>query len=470
MSVEKVESLLKPDIADILKSYYPITYSSSFVIEAKLHTELKDLTTGDGILLSSIYILRDYINNISDHIEAKLLVPLGTFLYDIYDHLDNIEVTLITEKQLYQGKKPYKEKERYKAVYLLDKNLGIPNSINQSKADLNNRPPITITLQLIDRSAETLRIKTTQGNFDRKLNGNGDMSIFCFIKSIISEQANKILIENKPSLDMILIEPPDNKEDLKAITLPSYTRIIEIPDYLQTKNIGVYNAGIGSYIQKFGLDHFTYKKIFYTYSLYDPQKYKNSEYKIIFYSPTTSSASITDITYKYKDKILKILPHDITNLDDNKESIVMSTGSGLRTSNANSYMKKPVIITVPGPIFSKTKLVTEMIFKHRKDNLQFAPNYKTSTNHFDDTSDVLMKNGKYITIVCSNFDYDFIYPGAPCKILHENKNNEIREIYGVIHRAVIVYGNNNQILPLQYNSKVMTLTSTITLDIFCQLG
>lgn len=467
MATSISNSLLANDINDILKSH-KVNYSGLFTIETKLHTELKDLSTSDGILLSSIYILRDYINNISDYIEVKLSVPLGTFLYDVYEHLDNIEVTLITEKQLYQDKKPYKEKERYKAVFLLDKNTGIPNIINQAKDDLNNRPPITITLQLIDRSVETLRIKTTQGNFDKSINKNSDMSISGFIKSIISEQANKILIENKPSLDKILIEKPDNSDSLKAITIPSNTRIIEIPDYLQNKNIGVYNAGIGSYIQKFGLDSYTYKKIFYTYSLYSGLKYKDADYKIIIYSPTTSSASITDITYKYEDKILKILPHDITKIDDNKETLVMSYGSGIRSSNANSFMKKPVEMTDKGPVFKRNELVTEIVFKDRKDNLNFAPNSKVSGNIFKLTSDVLMNQGNYITVVCSNLDHDFIYPGAPCKILHEGRNNVIKEIYGVIHRAIIVYGNNNQNLMLQYNSKVMTLTSTITLEIFCQ--
>lgn len=460
-------SLLYPDIKDIIESH-PDKYSGVFEVEVKLHTELSDLTYTDGVILNNIYILRDYINNISDYMEVQLTIPLGTFLYDVYGYLDNIEVTLITQKQLYNGKMPHKEKDRYKAIYLLEKNSYIPNLINYSKSDLNNRLPVILTLQLIDRSVETIRIKTTQGNFDKKINSNKDMSITGFLKSIISEQVNKILIENKQALDNIDIEKPDNEDELKAVTIPSNTRIVEIPELIQTKNIGVYNAGIGNYIQKFGVTPFKYNKTFYVYSLYSGKKYDKSEYKIIFYSPVTSSTSLTDTTYKYKDKVLKILPHNISKIADNKETMIMSYGSGIRYANVNSFMKKPVDMTDSGPSFKKNQLVTEIAFKDRKDNLNFAPNSKITGNPFKLVSDVLVNQGNYVTVTCSNLDHDFLFPGAPCKIVYESLEHKVKELYGVIHRAIITYTNDNTNLMLQYNNKTTSLVSTITLDIFSQ--
>ena len=213
-------SLLYPDISDIIANPDDI-YNPIFKFETKLHTEEKDLDNTDGLLLNDIYIVRNYVENISDYIEIKLSISMGTFLYDVYDYLNNIEVTLITTKQLYKDKQPFSIKERYKAIYLLEKNQGLPNTISQSKDDLNNNMPVVITLQLLDRSAETIRIKTTHGNFDKGINSNSDMSIAGFLKSVISEQTNKILIENKQSIDSFNIEDPDNKDKLKAITIPS---------------------------------------------------------------------------------------------------------------------------------------------------------------------------------------------------------------------------------------------------------
>lgn len=468
-SLTTEQSALYPDIADILKAH-KLKYSGAFTFETKLHTVDKDLDSSDGVLLNGMTIIRDYVENMSDYIEIQLTVSLGTYLYDIYKFLDNIEVTLITHKQLYKDKKPFITKERYKAVYLVEKNSKIPTTVNQSKEDLNQNMPIVITLQLLDRSAETLRIKTTQGNFDSKINTkNKDMSPKAFLKSIISEEADKILIENKPALDNISIEEPDQTDQLKAITIPSYTRIVELPELLQEKNIGVYNAGIGNYIQTFGTDHYTFKKIFFIYSLYDAKKYDKAEYKIIFYNPTSSSMSLSEITYKNEDKVLKILPYTMSKINDNKGTNTASTGSGFRMSNANSYMKKPVEMKEDGPSFKRNSLNTEVSYKDRKDNLNFAPNKSVTGNQFSLTSEILKNAGAYITLEVGNMDHDFIYPAAPVKIVYEDTENKVKEIFGVIHKAMISYTSSSMNMSLNYNSKIVSLTSHVTLQVFCHM-
>lgn len=465
MSYSLETSMLYPDISDILKN--PIeNYNPIFSFESKLHTVDKDLDYTDGVSLVDVYILRNYIENISDYIEIKVSIPIGTFLYDIYDNLDNIEFTMITSKQMYKNNEPITVIERYKAIYLLEKNLAIPNTISQTKDDLNNQMPLIITFQLLDRSVEPLRIKTTQGNFDMSINNNKDMSISTFIKSIISEQSNKILIENKPILNGINIEKPDNNDKLKAITLSSGTRVIEIPEILQEQNIGVYNGGIGCYVQNFGIDNYTFIKNIFIYSLYNANKYIDSEFKLIIFSPISSSYSTGNNTYKYKDKILKVLPYGITKINDNKEISVMSSGSGFRTSNANSYMRKPVDITPDGPRFKRNNLNSEIVFKHRKDGLNFAPNKSVSGNQFKLTADLLRKNGSYITVEISNMDHDFIYPAAKCKILYENKEKIITEIFGVVHLAIITYSNPKINLAINRNSKTISLTTHASLQIF----
>lgn len=465
MSYSFETSVLFPDISDITKNTDE-DYDPIFSFESKLHTVDKDLDYTDGISLVDVYILRNYIENISDYIEVKVSIPVGTFLYDIYDNLDNIEFTMITSKQMRKNGDPVTITERYKAVYLLEKNMAVPNTISQTKEDLNNQMPLIITLQLLDRSVETIRIKTTQGNFDMGINKNKDMGIATFMKSVISEQSNKILIENKPILDGIDIEKTDNIDNLKAITLSSGTRVIEIPEILQEKNIGVYNGGIGCYIQKFGIDNYTFKKNMFIYSLYNADKYKDAEFKLMIFSPISSSHSGSANTYKYKDKILKVLPHGITKINDNKETSVMSTGSGFRMSNANSYMKKPVDMTYDGPKFKRNKLSSEVIFKDRKDGLNFAPNKSVSGNQFKLTSELLKKNGNYVTVEISNMDHDFIYPAAKCKILYENKEKTITEVFGVVHLAIITYSNSNSNPIMNKNSKTISLTTHTSLQVF----
>lgn len=464
-SISVNSSQLSPDIADILQNHQS-KYNPIFSFETKLHTIDKDLDYKDGLTLVDFHIVRDYVENISDYIEIRLSIPLGTFLYDVYNYLENIEVTLITTKQLTKDNEPFTVKERYKAAYLLDRNIDIPNMITQSKDDLNNQMPVVIALQLLDRSSEVIRVKTTQGNFDLSINKNRSMAISDFFKSVISEEVNKVLIENKPVIDSLDIEEPDNKEKLKSLTIPSYTRIVELPYYIQNKNIGVYNGGIGIYIQRFGTDYFNYKKSLFIYSLYNVNKYNNSEYKTIFYAPMTSVNSAIGISYKYKDKILRILPFNITKINDAKETNIMSTGGGFRVANANSFMKKPVIMKPTGPVFKKDSLNTEVIFKDRADGLNYAPNKNITSNQFKLASDILKKAGVYVDIEVSNIDHDFISPNSKCKIVYEDRYGKIKEAFGVIHKAFITYSNTNQNLLLNYKLKSVNLTSHVSLQVF----
>lgn len=437
-------SKLTNDLNDILDS--STDFKPSIEIELKLHTEEKDLTASDGVVLGSILQIRDYEHNITDYTEIKLLVYLGTYIYDIYPYLDNIELTLVYYDQLYEGDRPAKIVERYKAVYLKDLNDKIPTLLNASINDLNQQAPITLTLQLLDRSAEVLRVATIHGNFEPIINGTKKPDVF--LKTLISDQATKITIENKPAIQAIDIEKADNTEDIPSITLPSFTRIIDLPAYLQNISYGIYNAGIGAYIQLFnGL------KTFFIYSLYTAKKYDKQDYKTIFYSPIDSSIVRADKTYLYKDKILKVIVEPLTKLLDSRETDLMSSGAGFRVSNARSFMRKPVEMTEEGPKFNRPKLNTEIVLKDRKDGLNYAPHsaQRASSNNFKRTTEVVKSNGAFIELKWYNSNIRYIYPGQACKIMVEDKNNKITEIYGVILSIQTYTVDETQTPALKYN-------------------
>lgn len=462
------ESALYPDIQDILKKHED-KYVSVFSMGVKLHTEEKDLDYTDGLILVGVNSYRDYVNSIADYTEVSIYIPVGTYLFDVYPYLENIEVTLFTIKQLHVGGDPHIEIDRYKAIYLPEKNKAKPDVTVVSKKDFNQQLPMVLTLQLLDRSAEAIRIKTTQGNFDSRINEiNTDMSTKCFLNSILSAETNKILIENNPSIDVINIEEPDNKDQLLGITIRSYTRVIEIPEYIQKKNIGMYLGGIGSYIQKHNVSDFEFKKGFFVYSLYNVKKYDKEEFKAIFYIPNVSAYSTTDITYKFKDKTLKVLPRTNVKFSSNKETRFMSTGSGFRISNANSYMNKPTVITEEGPKFDRNRVDTEITIKERNDNLNFAPNRGISNNIFSLSSDILEKSGFTITLSVLNLDPDYIYPGMSCKVVYENENGEVKELLGVIHNALIGFNSNTTNMNQNYTSEYVSLYSDIKLTVFVQ--
>jgi hypothetical protein len=461
MPISYNDSRLSLDIDDIKKPPSDPTYHQYFIAQLKLHTVKKDLTSADSVFINSIRITRDYINNISDYIEIEVLIPQGTFFYDVYDNLDNLEATVIMEKQ-YSPKKNV-VKTRYRAIYLLDKNKKHSNIQNQTKEDLNQLTPMVITLQLVDRSVEVIRLKTVSGSFDPTVNKNKDMSIKGFLNSVISTETSKILIENRPSIEYLDIEEPDNTEKLQSIVIKSNTRLVELADYIQEKNIGIYNGGVGAYIQNFATSYTDYKKTYFIYSLYNTNKYDKAKYKMIIYVPNMSTGTlVSNVNYKYDNFVLRVLSFKVHRIEDNKDSKVMSHGTGFKVSSARSIMKKPVELDEnQNPVFKQENFVTNIVYADRPDGINYSPNLGVAINQLQKVTETFMRRGNYISVEVSHLDPDYIAPGAKVKLVFEHKNGNIYNMYSVVHKCFISYTRES-------NSPIKMMTNP-SAELYCKM-
>jgi hypothetical protein len=451
--------------------------SPYFQTSITLHTPTKDLTYSDGLYLSNLVITRDYVNNIGDFIEAAIVIPLGTFMYDVYDYLENIELTIRTRKQYNKESKNTKfdkqpiVAERYKAVYTKDKNKVIPNTKEMSKEDYNQRLPITISLQLIDRSVEAVRIKTTSSSFSM----DDDPKATDMLRNILSKETSMILVNNKPPVDFIQVDSPDNNAPLNNVVIPSFTRIIEIPDYIQERSTGCYNDGLGCYIQKFTTDGEKYLKGMWVYPLYDPDKKDTADYNI--YCPTDNATTSNMPGSMFKDGVLSILAHKPTIVEDDKEASVMSSGGGFRAADASKYMEKPITLNKKGPIFERKKLNTEIVYKEREDSMNFAINRGVYYNVFALASDVSKRKANFMTLQVSNLDHDVICPGKVANIHYINTNaryeqekrNRKMKRKGYLMFGVFTYTANNNSPIFNLNGKFIDMTSHATLK-YCVGG
>jgi len=439
-------TLLWSDIKDIVfqkdSKIKPTT-----VISCILHCKDYDLTEKDNVYVTKLNIISDYVNNISDYIEIEIKMLYGTYVERVYPYLSNFEVTLIQDIHQQKDESIKRVTQRYKAIYLKDRNQHIPNVSTANYHDLNQLGFVNITLQLLDTTVEALRIKTVYGSFDPTITESSrdrrqntkprSIPIDTFIRCIVSQEANKILINGKPSLDAIEIQKPSNTEAIEKYVIPSGTKLVDLPIFLQKKSMGIYNDGCGAYISTFND-----KKTFFVYSLYSASKYKDSKYKTIIYIPMTSNYSNVKNTYLYKDKVLKIVALSNNRLSDSRDTNVISQGIGFRATNAKSYMLKPVKITEKGPLFKKSGLVTEVIHRERKDNLNYANTSLTSTvtyNLFEKSSEVLKNSGNYITVIWRNSNPLYLYPGMAIKINSEDNNGKLLEHMAVLHQVQTVY-------------------------------
>ena len=409
-------------IEDIIYSDYK---PARRIITGELHTEKTDFPI---VKITHLDTVRDYINNIGDIIHVEFKMSLGDYMDVLYPYRHNLEFSLKV-KVLSDGDTPSKVKpgiDKFKAVFLpeANHNVGASETKLHDPDSMNMVDFIDVKLQLLNRSLEPLRIKTVMGIFK-------NASYRKLMYNIVGGESIKVLVDGKPAIDAIDIVEPDNKIPPSQVVFPSSMPIVSIPTYLQEQVMGVYNAGIGTYLQVLKS-----KRIWYIYPLYNTGRFeKDSVDKIIFYVVPEKKLQLAERTYHVDGKVTNVIVASDREYIDSAETTFMNKGVGFKLGDAQQFMTKPVkIVDEPkGPKSIKTDLNYQVMTVKRKDDLHYVPmsTERISGNPFVEYTNVIVRKGAVITITWQNSNYNAIYPGMPCRYIYM-ANNKPMQIDGII--------------------------------------
>lgn len=392
----------------------------------KLHTKSADINV---MKILTIDIVRDYVNNIGDQIGVSFMMPLGQYVKKLYPYRDNLEFTLIKKRVLYsdsellnEEEEPYEE--RFKAVFVVENNPNVNGSEYNTidEFTLDHVEIVTVNLQLVDRQLEPMRAKTTGGIFENS-------SIGDIIKSVMMGESNKISVEGKKIVQSFDIVEPNNTEQRKTTVIPHSTLVSSLPTYLQEAMGGVYNAGVGTYLQSF-----SDKVTWFVYPLFNTTRINEDAKKAIFYSVPRNRYPAIERSYRLDSDILHVIASGAKAIQNTGEAEYMNSGSGYRTLDAKSVMTKPVETTEEGPIATRATINHEVAVKERDDGLNYAPASRkaVSSNSYVQASQINLKSGSRIDLTWDNANADLICPNMPCKFIYLDDNNEVKELSGVI--------------------------------------
>lgn len=410
---------LAADIREVLqKSKLVPTYE----LRCKIHSEKEDLFV---IKLISLDIVKDYANKISDYIYLEVMMGLGDYSHRLYPNRANLEVSIKKIRlNNTSGKKEPDVIERFKAIFLDNENEPVTSSKLNTRQieELNIHNVVNVKLQLMSRSVEPLRIKTCSGSYNNITQSK-------LLNSILSVESSKVLVDGKVSIDAVDVVEPDNKKIIEQVIIKSGTHVLDLPTYLQEKCMGVYNCGLGTYIQTY-----KNKKTWYVYPLYNVNLFDKSKSKIIFYVVPNVKYTGLDRSYCVDADIIKAIVSSEHTYTDSIDVNQMSDGSGFRMSDAKAFMKKPVDITEDGVVGNRGRLNYEAISSPRKDGLNYAKQStnRISSNPFTEFSKLNAQSLARVDIKWENADSDLIYPGMPCKYVFVDSESKIVELKGII--------------------------------------
>lgn len=439
--------------ADIKDTVFSGKKPIRFEYRAMLHTVKEDLPI---LTVVAIDTVRDYHNNIGDILQVQFKFPLGDYMVRLYPYRTNLEFTLKrTQLEEVEAAKVPNSKiytERYKAVFLIKENPVISaGSLETLDIEtLNKSDIVDVKLQLLDRSLEPIRIKTTSGIYRNVTNKQ-------VIHSVLGGESNKVMVDGKPAIDGLDIVNPDNSESRKHINIPTGTLITGLPTFLQEKMGGVYGSGIGTYLQTYNE-----KKLWFIYPLYNIERFNENVKKVIFYAVPNDKLQHIDRTYKEDASITRIAVTSTKKYTDSAETDNMNAGVGFRMADARAFMKKPVQMTLEGPKAVRTRLNHEVGQFDRKDGLNYSPVAEDgpSDNPFKEYTKILARNLARVDLVWENANPSLLYPGMPCKYVFNSKGKTI-ELKGVIvfmHALTAMQGHTFNDTTYRTNCQVTILT------------
>lgn len=429
MDIDKYKSAaIWASVKEILEEEKPNPFKTR--MEAILHTEEEEYDLFRMVALDQV---RDYTNAMMDDTQLKAYVPLGDYVFLVYAHRENLEITITTTYLKSLGDREDKDKEivkiRYKAILDPDSpRLEASDYSNVSQKALNLADMLTVKFRLMDRNVEPLRVKTTQGVFrgitPKKL-----------ITNLLLGESQKVTVDGKPSVEGLDLVDPDRTETNVQVTIPSGTFVCEIPTYIQERANGVYKNGIGTYYQRYNKKPEKKKPLWFVYPLYDHERFEGSKGKevAIFYAVPPKMATRAEKTYKVESGMIEIAIATDKITTNTTNVTQLNHGIGYRLTDSDAYMKKPVKVKDSGEAEGmRANLNREVGFMERKDGLNYVPVIRDiTTNPYNEISKVATRQTGILKFIWENAEADYLYPGMPCKYCYM-QDNELTEVKGTL--------------------------------------
>lgn len=374
----------------------------------------------------SVDFLSDYETKYADEIQIELVFYAGTFLKRIYPFKDNIDITLfkrpLMETSDSSDEDATVETERYTAT-LID--TGNPllesngfNSPDEEALNLTNIP--SITFQLVNKSLEQLRTISVGQNFRQ-----------CKVQDVITGMLTKfsqtVKVEGGRLLKGVDMVDASNKQTREHIIIPQGVKLVHLPEYVHRKCGGVYNAGLGYYLQG---------DYWYVYPCYNTERWPDAVKTLTVINIPKNKLPGIERTYRQDGNSLVVLATGEVRFTDDSEVQQLNHGNGVRFADASNMMNNFSTTKDNKTISSRSKNNNEFVAVERKsgnNNIQLSNNPITS-NPFLEYSKLARRLGSILSFEWENSDPSTIFPGMMTKIMYLD-GDDLKEIYGVVLRA-----------------------------------
>ncbi len=395
----------------------------NFYWSAVIHANGKDFPM---IAIESIDFDKNYNEEIADSIDVTGLISPGTYQVDILPYDANLEITLTKSVAGESNEEEVVgatiQVERYIAKLKSDGPTqsmkgAVDGNITKETADLGGLK--TVSFQLLNSTLEQLRMVMVGGIYRNVKPGD-------VLRAIIGSESKKVKTSAGIAIKGVDMVPANNEVIRDHVIIPP-TKLLGLPDFIQTKCGGVYSAGMGFYLQN---------GLWYIYPKLDVGRFSDKTKTLtIIVVPPNKYPGVTRTYRETANQVIIISTRGINHWDDSEEQ-QLNFGNGVRFTDGSKIMEG--FGTAEGNKFTVARKDnnSEVILSNRQNGVDRAMISSTPihSNPFVEYSKMARANCEHLQATWEHSNESLIYPGMPVRIVYVN-DSEISENYGSVLAA-----------------------------------
>ena len=303
-------------------------------------------------------------------------------------------------------------------------NQSSPNS--RSKAAMDFSSANRYTFQLIDPVTEQLRLQQVGGLYYNQTPGD-------LLRSLLTSYSLglKLPVEQKPlGVGMVT---PTNQTRRQTLNIRQGVPLVDQPGieglarFLQFREGGIYNGGIGCYYQN---------RHWYVFPPFDVSRYDKATKKLTIANIPEKEMRGIERTYKVEGNNVYVLATGATRYADTSEHSQLNSGNGTRYANATRVFDGVLSGEGNTAKANRSKVLSEYVADPNPERLVHAPmsEQRITSNTCAQMTPMFFKRGSFITLSWENANIDVIQPGMPARVVI-SRNEGLELLDGVVVAA-----------------------------------
>lgn len=380
-------------------------------------------TVVNPLKILSVDLKRNYLDEYSDVLIVEMTIPAGQYSKLIYPYKNNLDITLtytpLNETGDATNTSLAPKSETFTAT-LVD--TGSPvmeqngfNAPTMFNLDLSNLTEVKF--QLVNKALEQMRMIEV-GQIFR------GATVDDVIKTMLTNASQATSVDGQRTVQGVTMHKSSNQTAREHIVIPHGVKLVDVPQYIQKYCGGVYNAGMGYYLQG---------NQWHVYPALDTTRFSTSQNTLTLINLPQNKFSNVERTYRVSGGNLVVMATGNVKFRDPSNQHQLNHGNGIRFSDAAKFMGQFVDVLKNKALASRGGNNNEFVGFQRpngNNNVARSTNPITS-NSLEEYSKVARAMGSVIQLEWQHSNPDLITPGLPTEILYLD-HDSIQTLTGVV--------------------------------------